>query len=144
MSKKKKEKTTEEKNYIGIDYGDTNIGVAIGKNGFVTPLKIINARNQNAAISELIRLGLENKAEAFVVGIPLTAEGKETAQSLKNRHFSKLLRILSKKPVLFVNEEGTTQEALKNLTDMEMPRKRRNYSDDVAAGIILKRFFQES
>jgi len=141
MSKKRTVATN--KSYIGIDYGTSNIGVALGKNGFVTPLKIIRGKSTNAAISELIRAALENKAEAFVMGLPLTAEGKETAQSLTNRKFAKLLKIISKKPVIFANEEDSTQEALQSLTIQKSTVRRRAYSDDVAAAIILRRFFQE-
>ncbi|EKD96086.1 MAG: hypothetical protein ACD_24C00193G0002 [uncultured bacterium] len=141
MSKKKQ--TLADKSYLGIDYGTTNIGVALGKNGFVTPLKIISGKSDNTAISQLIRVALENKAEAFVMGLPLTAEGKETAQSLKNRKFAKLLKILSKKPVIFTNEEDSTQEAFQSMTIQKSTRKSKAYSDDIAAAIILRRFFQE-
>ena len=142
MSKKKA--VAPDKSYIGIDYGASNVGVALGKNGFVTPLKIISGKSTNAAISELIRAALENKTEAFVMGLPLTTEGKETAQSLTNRKFAKLLKIMSKKPVIFVNEENSTQDALQSVTIQKSTGKRKAYSDDLAAAIILRRFFQEA
>ncbi|GIW69281.1 MAG: putative pre-16S rRNA nuclease [Patescibacteria group bacterium] len=144
MSKKKDNQSVKGKNFLGIDYGGRNIGVALGKDGYVTPLKIIDGKNQNSAIAEIIRIALENKVEAFVMGLPLTAEGKETTQSLKNRHFAKLLKIKSRKKVLFCNEEGSTQEALDSLIATGASSRKRRYSDNVAAGIILKRFFQES
>ena len=144
MSKGDRKSSVRGKTFLGIDYGTTNIGVALGKDGFVTALKTIDGKSQNTAISELIRLALENKVETFVMGIPLTPEGKETAQSLQNRHFAKLLRIKSKKQVLFCNEEGTTQEALGSLIATGSSIKRKKYSDDIAAAIILKRFFQEA
>ena len=141
MSKKKA--VAADKSYLGLDYGTSNIGVALGKNGFVAPLKIVSGKSQNTAISELIRVALENKVEAFVMGLPLTVEGKETAQSLKNRKFAKLLKIYSKKPVIFTNEAGSTQEALENMAIQKSSGRRKAYSDDVAAAIILSRFFHE-
>ena len=140
----KKKGVATDKSYIGVDYGRSNIGVALGKNGFVTPLKIISGKSQNAAISELIRAALENKAEAFVMGLPLTGDGKETAQSLTNRKFAKLLKIISKKTVIFTNEADSTQEALQSLTIQKSTGRRKAYSDDIAAAIILRRFFQET
>ncbi len=140
----KKKGVATDKSYIGVDYGRSNIGVALGKNGFVTPLKIISGKSQNAAISELIRAALENKAEAFVMGLPLTVDGKETAQSLTNRKFAKLLKIISKKTVIFTNEADSTQEALQSLTIQKSTGRRKAYSDDIAAAIILRRFFQET
>ena len=141
MSKKKT--VSADKSYLGLDYGSSNIGVALGKNGFAAPLKIVSGKSQNTAISELIRVALENKVEAFVMGLPLTAEGKETAQSLKIRKFAKLLKIYSKKPVIFTNEAGTTQEALETMTIQKSTRRTKAFSDDVAAAIILRRFFHE-
>lgn len=142
MSKKKVVETN--KSYIGIDYGRSNIGIALGKNGFVTPLKIVSGKSQNGAISELIRAALENKAAAYVMGLPLTVDGKETAQSLANRKFAKLLRIISRKPVIFTNEAESTQEALESMTIQKSTGRRKAYSDDIAAAIILRRFFQET
>jgi len=87
---------------------------------------------------------LENKAAAYVMGLPLTVDGKETAQSLANRKFAKLLRIISRKPVIFTNEAESTQEALESMTIQKSTGRRKAYSDDIAAAIILRRFFQET
>jgi putative transcription antitermination factor YqgF len=110
----------------------------------VYPLKTIKGKKPDSVMSELIRISLENKAELFVLGLPLAGDGKETAQSLKTRHFAKLLRIKSRKKVIFCNEENSTQEAYENLTISGVTGKKRTYSDDVAAAIILKRFFREN
>lgn len=144
MSKKPERQGNISKTYIGIDYGESSIGIALGRNGAVLPLKIIDGRNQNSAISELTRILLDNTAHAFILGLPLASDGKETAQSLKTRRFAKLLKITSKKPVIFVNEEGTTAEATEQLLIENSVRRKRRFSDDVAAAIILKRYFQES
>lgn len=144
MNKKSERPDNSSKTYIGVDYGDSSIGVALGRNGAVLPLKIIDGRNQNSAISELTRVSLDNTAHAFILGLPLSPDGKETAQSLKTRRFAKLLKVVSKKPVIFVNEEGSTAEATEQLLDENSGRRKRRFSDDIAAAIILKRYFEES
>lgn len=137
------EKNINKKTLIGIDFGHKNIGVSLGKNGLVSPLKSISGVNQNTAIHEITKLGLINKVDEFVVGLPLSFEGKETARSLEVRKFSKLLKILSKKPVTFHNEFNTSQEALKEAIDIGIPAKRRLANDQIAAALVLKRYYEE-
>jgi putative holliday junction resolvase len=129
---------------IGIDFGGTNIGVALGRNGLVAPIKIISGKHAPTAIHDLIRIAMENRAVAFVMGLPLNVDGKETAESLEIRKFAKLLKIMSRLPVHFHTEYGTTQEALKEAIQMGIPRKKRKIGDHFSAAVILKRYYDES
>lgn len=126
---------------LGIDYGDTNIGLALGRNKLSTPIKVISGKNTEAAIAELNRIVVENKVLKFVMGLPLTPEGKETKQSLKIRRFAKILKIRSKKPVEFVNEASTTEEAETEMLDTGISKKRRGVKDAYSAALILKRYY---
>jgi putative holliday junction resolvase len=134
----------EKETVMGIDYGNRNIGLALGRDGYVTPLKIIAGAHTMTAIHEIIRMGMENKVSRYVVGLPITDTGKETKQSIENRKFGKMLRILSKKPVVYFNEYASTQEASAQQAYFGHSDSRRSLSDHVAAAIILKRFFDES
>lgn len=129
---------------IGIDYGRTNIGLALGTNGFVLPLEIIPGKNIEEAIHKIIRIAIENKVSKFIVGIPLTAEGKDTPQSLKTRAFVKKLKLLGKKPVGFQNEFGTSKEALGEAITLGTPQSKRRANDHLSAALILKRYYNES
>lgn len=132
----------KEEMLLGIDYGERNIGVALGRDGFVNPLTIVSGANSMTAVHEITRLALENKINKFIVGIPLSAEGKETKQSLETRKFVKLLKIVAKKPVIFVNETDTSQEANAQKSFYGIGTKRNALSDHVSAAIILKRYFE--
>lgn len=138
-----KEKKVVDETVLGIDYGDRNIGVALGKNGFASPLSIVQGTNIMTAIHELTRLALENKVSKFVVGIALTSDGKETQQSLEIRKFAKMLKIISKKPVKFVNEFDSSNEAHADRAFYGVSTRRNAPSDHVSAAIILKRYFEE-
>lgn len=127
---------------LGIDYGETNIGLAFGKNGFVTPLKIISGKDANTAIHEISRLVRQNHIAKMVVGLPLNADGKETQQSLAVRKFTKLLKILTKKPVEFYNEHSSSIDAMKAAISMGMPRDARSTTDHISAAIILRNFYE--
>lgn len=140
----KKPTNTKDELSLGIDYGETNIGLAFGRNGLASPLSIIPAKNEDEALREIARFAIENKVTKIIMGIPLTADGKETAESLKVRRFSKLLKIYLKKPLELVNEHSTSIEALDEAIDIGMSQKGRRKVDNLSAALILTRYFEKS
>lgn len=126
---------------IGVDYGSTNIGIALGKNALVVPVKIVDAKNLQSAISSLVRISIENKSAGFVLGLPLGRDGKETKKSLEVRRFSKLLKTASKKPVFFQNEYATTIGAEEEMIELEIAQRKRRMKDHYSAALILKQFY---
>ena len=129
---------------LGIDFGETNVGLAFGRNELVSPLKVMNGKSEITLINELNRLAIENSVAKFIVGLPLTVEGKETNKSLKVRKFAKLLKIYSRKPVEFQNEYGTTIEAQRKSIELGLSKKRREAKDHLAAAILLRRYYDEN
>lgn len=130
-------------NILGIDYGQINIGVAIGNNGIVSPLKVLPGKNQNSALYEINRLVIEHKISAIVLGIPLSYDDKETKESIVVRRFAKLLKIATKRPVIFQNEYGSSKDALKEALSLGVSKKNRASNDQIAAALILKMFYDE-
>nr|MBP7928066.1 Holliday junction resolvase RuvX [Patescibacteria group bacterium] len=116
---------TAKKIYLGIDYGERNIGLAFGTNKLPSPLQIIDGKNPNTAINEIARIVIENKVTNIIVGLPLTQDEKETTQSLKVRRFIKLLKIRVKRPVTFVNEAYTSEESQEEMIELHISQKRR-------------------
>jgi putative Holliday junction resolvase len=141
MTKKKRKKAP--KTLLGVDYGEKNIGIALGKNELVFPLRSVPAKNEAHAVQEITRVALQNHVHKFVVGLPLNYDGKETQESRKVRKFAKLLKVSSKKPVTFQEETGSSQEALLTAIELGIPPKKRSANDHLAAGIILKRYYRE-
>lgn len=128
---------------LGIDYGDSFIGTALGRGEAVAPLATLPGKDVNTAINTLARLAVESKIDFFVVGLPLTVDNKETKQSLETRKFAKLLKIRTKKPVKFYNEYATSTDALEEAIESGIRKKKRLHNDSLAAALILKRFTQE-
>jgi putative holliday junction resolvase len=126
---------------IGIDHGEKNTGVALGRNGLVSPLTVISGGNDSIAIHEIVRMGMENRVVGYVMGLPLDAQEKETKQSLKVRQFAKLLKTISKKPVEFQNEHGSSIEAMKEAIDAGVSQRKRRVNDHFSAAVILKDFY---
>ena len=136
--------TDTEEMLLGIDYGETNTGLAFGRVGLVLPLEVLNSKNDDFLISEIARAVADHRITKIIMGLPTDVEGKETKQSLKVRRFAKLVRIKAKRPVEFVSEYGTTDEAMESAIRSGISQKRRQTSDHYSAAIILKRYFREA
>lgn len=128
---------------LGVDYGDTNIGVAFGRNGLVSPVKTINGVHQLTAVNEITRIAMQNKCTKIIMGLPLSYTKHETLMSKKARAFAKLLKIYLKLPVEFENEFGTTIESIEEAIQQGISRKNRGTVDHISAALILKRYYNE-
>ncbi|OGC70331.1 hypothetical protein A2415_05135 [candidate division WWE3 bacterium RIFOXYC1_FULL_39_7] len=127
---------------VGIDYGESNIGLALGRNGIVTPIKIVDGKDTHRAINDIFRFAIENKADRFIMGLPLDHSGRETKQSLTTRTFAKLLKIRTKKPLEFFDETGSSLEALEESIDMGTPMRKRAMKDHLSAAVILHHYYE--
>lgn len=128
---------------LGIDYGDKKTGLAFGRAGSTSPLKVLDSKNKNQLISEIGKIVVSQKISKLVVGLPLTAEGKETAQSIKVRQFTNLLKAKLKKPVEYISEFSTTTDSIQGAIRSGISKKRRATNDHLAAALILKRYYNE-
>jgi putative Holliday junction resolvase len=138
-----KESQQAEEILLGIDHGGSNIGLAFGRRRFASPLKVISAKNTDEAIKEISRVAIENKVTKIIVGLPLTADNKETQQSQEVRKFVKLLSAHLKFPTEFVNELNTSKEAMKGAISSGISQKNRRKIDDISAAIVLNRYYEE-
>ena len=70
----KTNKDTALPRFLGIDYGERNIGLALGYNGLVMPLRTVSNKTERDALFEINKVIVENKVGNIVIGIPLTAD----------------------------------------------------------------------
>jgi len=131
--------TKHDETILAIDFGDVSTGVAFGRAGLVSPIRVIPSKDFNAVIHELVKMVVHNRINKVVVGLPLTREGKETDQARKVRHFSKLLKVRLKKPIIFFDEYGTSKESLQNSIEYGVSKKGRRSIDHYSAAIILRK-----
>ena len=131
---------------LGLDVGEKRIGVARADSStrIAIPVGYINVDgNEFDEIEKLVKF---NNISLFVIGLPRSNQGNETAQSLYARNFAKTLS--SKFPnikVRFQDESLTSVEA-----ETRLKARKKNYEkgdiDAEAASIILQDFvenFQE-
>jgi putative holliday junction resolvase len=143
LNKSKPKSKVKDEILLGVDYGSSRIGLAFGRKGLVEPLKVVSGKNDTVAINEISRVSLENRITKIVVGLPLTYDGKETLQSKEVRRFAKLLKIRLKKPIVFVDEYGSSKESVRSMLGLGVAKKARRTIDHYAAAVILKSYFDQ-
>jgi len=133
---------------LGLDIGDRKTGVAISDPDGVlaTPLTVIERRNQEDVIADIIKLVEQYKVECIVVGLPYSLDGHLTQQAMKVKDFTEKLQnvIASRSPKINIQmwDERLSSVAAERLMIEAGTRKnkRRQHQDALAAAIILQGF----
>ena len=127
---------------LGVDYGDSRIGLAISdKNKSIAfPYKTIKNQNIDLLLDFFKRLHSEKNIDSLVIGLPLGMNGKETLQTKNVRVFSKSIRILGI-PIFFQDERLTSISAKKSLIKQNIKTgHNKEKIDEIAATIFLQQF----
>ena len=133
---------------LGLDIGDRKTGVAISDPDGVLaiPLTVIERRNQEDVIADIIKLVEQYKVECIVVGLPYSLDGHLTQQAMKVKDFTEKLQsvIASRSPKINIQmwDERLSSVAAERLMIEAGTRKnkRRQHQDALAAAIILQGF----
>ncbi len=127
---------------IGLDVGEKRIGVARADSStrIAVPLGFIEVNG--GEWEQIARLARVNGTNLFVLGLPRSNEGKETAQSLYVRNFAKILvQKIPEARIKFQDESLTSV-----LAEDRLKKRRKNYQkgdiDAEAASIILQDFVE--
>ena len=127
---------------IGLDVGEKRIGVAKADSStrIAVPVGFVNV--DGLEWQEIAQVARMNNTNFFVVGLPRSNEGNETAQSVYARNFAKkLVEEIPGARVRFQDESLTSVEAEERLKS----RKKRYEKGDIdaeAAAIILQDFLE--
>lgn len=127
---------------VGLDVGEKRIGVARvdSETRIAVPVGFVEVNGSEW--NEIERIAELNNTTFFVLGLPRSNEGNETAQSLYVRNFAKTL--ISKIPdakVRFQDESLTSVEAEKRLKARKK-KYEKGEIDAEAATIILQDFIE--
>ncbi len=136
---------TDDAVFVGLDYGTSKIGVAIGQllTGTASVQAPIPNQRLNVKWSCFERLYAEWYPQAWVVGVPLQLDGSRSTVTRLARRFIELLRQRFKVPVYDADEQLTTQEAKRRIYGNFGGRGFRTCSvDSVAAKLILEAWMQ--
>lgn len=128
---------------LGLDVGDQRIGVALSDPLGVTAqrLTVIERRELARDLGAVVTLATQQRAEAVVVGLPLTMQGKRGEQADRVMAFVEALREKLFCPVHLVDERLTTVQGERALLETDTSRrKRRRLIDQIAAQLILQSY----
>ncbi|MBP5192359.1 MAG: Holliday junction resolvase RuvX [Eubacterium sp.] len=132
--------------YMGLDYGDKTVGVAVSDEMGITaqPYITITRERRNKLrqtckqIEDIIR---EKNIEVIVVGKPLNMNGTEGERIEETREFIEMVRRRTGLTVEELDERLTTVEADRILDATGVAKEnRKEYIDKMAAAIILQTY----
>lgn len=117
--------------YLGIDFGLKRVGLAISYGNLASPWKVITGPGFNDLVEKI-------KKEAFafdqvVVGLP---EGEMEKVVKKLTQFLKAAGI----DVVETDETLSSQKAISQMVELNIPKKKRKTSDAYSAAIILQNY----
>ncbi len=135
---------------LGLDYGSKTVGVAVSDPlGYTAqPLETITRKEENklrrtlARIEELVK---EYSVEKIVLGLPVNMDGSKGERAELALTFKEMLERRTGLEVIMQDERLTTVAADEILQECGMPKdKRKTVIDQVAAGLILQDFMENT
>lgn len=107
-------------NVLGIDYGSKRIGLALGstEGGVAAPMKVAAHKGESALIEEIRAVTEGEEIGLVVVGLPLTSEGGDSAQTERIRAFHAKLEDALDIPVKLEDERLSSREIEKHMEAM--------------------------
>ena len=130
---------------LGIDYGDSRIGLAMSDplKIIASPFKTIRNEGNEKCLQVFQSLIKEKDVEAIVVGLPIGLKGQETVQTKKVREFADLLYVL-KLPIHLEDERLSSVSAEKSMIQQNIKTgHNKGLIDQRAAAIILQQFLDK-
>jgi putative Holliday junction resolvase len=127
---------------LGIDFGLRRIGLALGDtvSRLATPFDCLEGLTDADAVAAITKIAHDEQIAILICGVPLNDDGSPNAQSRRTSQFMALLRSVSGKNVLPVNEFLTTFEAENLLAGNFTSGQKKKRVDALAAARILQAY----
>lgn len=122
--------------YLGIDYGEKRVGIAVSDPEGKIAFPKTTLFNNQWLWKNLSSLLVEEKISHIAVGLPFSADGIDTAQTVKVRNFAEELKKITNIPVDFQDELLTTRLA-------EKAGLQKEHTDESAAALILQSYLDK-
>ncbi|OIH93517.1 Holliday junction resolvase RuvX [Curtobacterium sp. MCBA15_001] len=121
---------------LGIDVGRARIGVAVcDRDGLIaTPVETVR-RHAASDVARIVAIADEYEVLEFVVGLPLSMSGEDTASTADARAFAD--RLAAHRPVRLVDERMSTVTAQRGLHQAGRNTKNSRAVIDQAAAVII-------
>jgi len=126
---------------LGLDYGDSRIGVAVSDLLGMTAQSIglIAEKNYDRQLQAVKEYCDEYKAEKIVIGMPKNMNGTIGERGEKTKMFGEDLKNITSLPIIYWDERLTTAAAHKTLAESNVSgKKRKGILDKISAVFILQ------
>jgi len=126
---------------LGIDYGDTRIGIALSDPMQIITKPYVTLKNDKEFIDELKKIINEKEVKTIVVGYPVGMKGQITKQTEKVEVFIAQLKSTLEIEVIAIDERLSSVSA-ENILKQQGFKTGHNKSmiDDTSAAIILQEY----
>lgn len=130
---------------LGIDYGDSRVGIAISDPLLITAqgLETITYNgNDKILLKRIEEIVKEYQVETIVIGMPINMNGTKTERvELTEKFIHKLKCRLGKVEIKTVDERLTTVEAHRTMNFLDIaPSKKKGLVDTISAVYILETY----
>lgn len=125
-------------NYLGIDYGLSNIGLAISSGVLAEPLMQLKRISDNEVIFAVLKICEDHDIDKIIVGVSEGIMGEKTQQFARN------LEQHTSLPVILFDETLSSFSAKKYLFESGAKQKKRQTKQhQTAAAVILQSYLDE-
>ena len=133
---------------LGIDYGDSRVGIAITDPLEITAqgLETIHYQgNDKILLKRLEEIVHEYGINTMVIGMPLNLKGEKTKRAEVTEHFIHKLKCkFNQIKIVTMDERLTTVEAHRTMNDLQIKKKKkRNLVDTISAVYILEKYMNQ-
>lgn len=132
------------KRVVSFDIGNKRIGVAISDpfGEYAVPCDTyVRTGNLCEDVTAVANIAKEKGAQEIVCGLPVNADGTESAQTARTRKFIEILRKETALPVFEEDERYTTQAAKETQIAAGVDRRNKKKTiDSIAASYILETY----
>lgn len=128
------------KNYLGIDWGEAKIGLALADGETLMAFTYGALKNDKNIIASICEIIKKEEITTVVMGVPVYFDKEE--KDFKGKKMAEKINEISGVEVVFQNEIFSTQSAQKNL--IEAGSKRIKLDDAEAARIILQSYLDRA
>lgn len=134
--------------FLCLDYGQERTGLAVsdpdGRLAFpLCTVRLSDFPDRKAQLDAIALMAQNERAEALVLGLPLSADGAETESCARVRNLVPRLRRRLGLPIFLMDEHLSSDEAESGLKALGLAgRRRREVLDQQAAVLILESFLR--
>lgn len=130
--------------YLGLDYGDKNIGISISDLTQTIASPIGTIINNVKVFENINKLIIEHQITTVILGLPKNMNNTIGDRALKVIQFKEELEKYLNINVELQDERRTTIEANNYMLEADLSRrKRKNKIDGLAAAIILQTYLNK-